>query len=84
LLHDAKNDLTGAMLLLNRFRSGAEADLAEVERLIREAVLRIDAIPGDFPASLRARRRPNDPSAGVEAAAGIGADADRTGPKASD
>ena len=62
-LHDAKNDLTGAVLLLNRFRMGADANLAEVEMLIRRAALRLDTIPGDFPADLRARAKAKSRSA---------------------
>jgi hypothetical protein len=56
-LHDAKNDLTGAVLLLGRLRGGANVDLAVVEGLIRRAVTRIDEIPGDYRGRARATPR---------------------------
>jgi len=41
-IHDAKNDLAAAMLLLERARNGATVDLAQVEVLIRSAVERMN------------------------------------------
>ena len=56
-LHDAKNHLTGAVLLLGRFRTGADVNLGAVEHLIRRAVMTLDEIPGDYRGMPRARRR---------------------------
>ena len=41
-IHDAKNDLTAAVILLERARDGGAVDVPQIEALIRSAVERMN------------------------------------------
>jgi hypothetical protein len=59
VLHDAKNHLAAAMLLLGRMRAGVAVDPTDVEALLRRTALQLDEIVEDVdgsPGNPRARR----------------------------
>lgn len=49
-LHDAKNDLTAAKLLLHSSRAGTPIDVQQIESLIMQASSKIDELAFDDPA----------------------------------
>jgi hypothetical protein len=53
VLHDAKNELTAAILLLGRMRAGAAVNPTEVEALLRRTALQLDEMFDDGEVSLR-------------------------------
>jgi hypothetical protein len=55
VLHDAKNDLAAATLLLGRMRAGHAVDPELVETLIRRAAVRLDDIPANVRVAIRVR-----------------------------
>jgi hypothetical protein len=60
VLHDAKNELAAAMLLLGRMRAGVAVDPKEVETLLRRTAVQLDDVFTDVevsPGSARARHR---------------------------
>jgi len=60
ILHDAKNELAAAMLLLGRMRAGVAVDPKDVETLLRRTAVQLDEVfievevsPGSAPAQHR-------------------------------
>jgi ribosomal protein L12E/L44/L45/RPP1/RPP2 len=60
VLHDAKNELTAAILLLGRMQAGVAVDPKDVETLLRRTAVQLDEVFNDVevaPGSARARHR---------------------------